>query len=125
MPRQRDRFGGPRRGLGGSPTSGSPALGGSVTKKARYARPGGAETTENTVRTSIRHPQAKAVKPVTWGVVSAGRLRVVHNDGTEGEVGQGDAYAIEPGHDAWVVGDQGFVAFEFDTSTATNYARPS
>ena len=25
----------------------------------------------------------------------------------------GDAYAIEPGHDAWVVGDKQAVAYEF------------
>ena len=37
-----------------------------------------------------------------WNIVLAG-LRVVHNDGTEGEVTPGDAYVIEPGHDAWVV----------------------
>ena len=27
-----------------------------------------------------------------------------HDDGTELEIGPGDAYVIEPGHDAWVVG---------------------
>jgi hypothetical protein len=35
---------------------------------------------------------------------------VAHEDGTEGEVGPGEAaYVIEPGHDAWVVGDETFV----------------
>ena len=34
------------------------------------------------------------------GAIVAGRLRVVHNDGTEGEVAPGDAYVIELGHDA-------------------------
>ncbi|MBJ8346073.1 cupin domain-containing protein [Antrihabitans sp. YC2-6] len=57
------------------------------------------------------------------GVVVSGRIHVVHDDGTEGEVGVGEAYAIEPGHDAWVVGDEAFVAYEFDTSTAANYAK--
>jgi hypothetical protein len=46
-------------------------------------------------------------------------LGVVHNDGTEGEVAPGDAYVIEPGHDAWVVGDDPVVAFE----SAETYAR--
>lgn len=56
------------------------------------------------------------------GVVVAGRLHVVHEDGSEGEVGPGDAYVIEPGHDAWVVGDGEFVAYEFDSKTAEGYA---
>ena len=34
------------------------------------------------------------------GVIVAGTLHVVHNDGTEGDAGPGDAYVIEPGHDA-------------------------
>ena len=38
--------------------------------------------------------------------VLSGRMKVVMNDGTEGEVGPGDAARIEPGHDAWVVGDE-------------------
>ena len=45
----------------------------------------------------------------------------VHSDGTEAEVGPGDAYVIEPGHDAWVVGDEAVVAFEFES--AETYAR--
>ena len=54
------------------------------------------------------------------GAVQAGTLHVVHNDGTEMEVGVGDAYVIEPGHDAWVVGDEGAVLLEF--SSAASYA---
>ena len=38
------------------------------------------------------------------GMVAAGQMHVRHNDGTEMEIGPGDAYVIEPGHDAWVVG---------------------
>jgi hypothetical protein len=57
------------------------------------------------------------------GTVTAGRLRIRHDDGTEVEVGPGDAYVVEPGHDAWVVGDEAFVAFEFDTKTAGSYGR--
>src|SRR5918997_882857 len=45
------------------------------------------------------------------GVVQAGHLHVTHEDGSEGDVGPGDAYFIEPGHDAWVTGDERFVAF--------------
>ena len=50
-----------------------------------------------------------------------GRLHVAHTDGTEGEAGPDDAYVIEPGHDAWVVGDEPVVAFEFES--AETYAR--
>ena len=40
------------------------------------------------------------------GVVQSGTMHVDHKDGTEGEIGPGEAYVIEPGHDAWVVGDE-------------------
>jgi hypothetical protein len=33
------------------------------------------------------------------------------------------AYVIEPGHDAWVVGDEPFVGFEFDSRSAEEYAK--
>jgi len=58
-------------------------------------------------------------------VVASGCIHIAHDDGTEAEVGPGEAYAIAPGHDAWVVGDEQFVAYEFDTTTAATYARPS
>jgi hypothetical protein len=57
------------------------------------------------------------------GVVQTGRLAVKHEDGTEVEVGPGEAYVIEPGHDAWVVGDERFVALEFESRAAEEYAR--
>ena len=59
------------------------------------------------------------------GVVQSGRLHVTHQDGTEGEVGPSEAYVIEPGHDAWVVGDEEFVAYEFETHAAEDYAKGS
>jgi hypothetical protein len=59
------------------------------------------------------------------GVVVSGRMHVVHNDGSEGEMGPGDAYRIEPGHDAWVVGDEALVGYEFESKTAETYAAPS
>jgi hypothetical protein len=57
------------------------------------------------------------------GVVVGGSLHIVHNDGTEAEVGAGNAYLIEPGHDAWVVGGDEFKAYEFESTTAETYAR--
>jgi hypothetical protein len=56
------------------------------------------------------------------GVVGAGTLHVVQEDGTEAEVGPAQAYVIEPGHDAWVVGDEAFVGYEFESRTAQTYA---
>ena len=57
------------------------------------------------------------------GVVASGRLVIKHDDGTEIEIGPGDAYTIEPGHDAWVVGDEGFVGYEFESKAAEEYAK--
>jgi hypothetical protein len=57
------------------------------------------------------------------GVVRSGRCVVRHEDGTELELGAGNAYVIEPGHDAWVVGDDPFVTLEFETPAAETYAR--
>ena len=59
------------------------------------------------------------------GTVVAGSMHVVHTDGTEEDISEGDAYVIEPGHDAWVTSDQPFVAFEFDSKAAGSYAKPA
>jgi hypothetical protein len=40
------------------------------------------------------------------GLLQSGTMHVVHDDGTEQEIGPGQADIIEPGHDAWVVGDE-------------------
>ncbi len=47
------------------------------------------------------------------GVVFSGRLHVETDDGVAGEVGVDDVYDLPAGHDAWVVGDEPFVAIEF------------
>ena len=74
---------------------------------------------------------SECVKPVVGtdscqvrhvGVVQSGRLAVRHEDGSEAQVGPGQAYVIEPGHDAWVVGDERFVALEFESCSAEKYA---
>jgi hypothetical protein len=57
------------------------------------------------------------------GIVQAGAMHVVHDDGTEEDLGPGEAYVIEPGHNAWVVGDEPFVGFEFESRAAEEYAR--
>jgi mannose-6-phosphate isomerase-like protein (cupin superfamily) len=55
------------------------------------------------------------------GVVQEGRMRILHDDGTEVEIGPGEAYVIEPGHEAWVLGDEPFVGYEFES--AEEYAK--
>lgn len=50
--------------------------------------------------------------PHTQYVVS-GRIRVKMDDGSEEEYGPGDVGYIPPGHNAWVVGDEPFVAIDF------------
>jgi hypothetical protein len=55
------------------------------------------------------------------GYMVSGQMHVVHDDGSEGDVGPGDAYRIAPGHEAWVVGNVPVVALEF--KSAANYAK--
>jgi hypothetical protein len=43
----------------------------------------------------------------------SGRMRVETSSGEQGEIGPGDVAAIEPGHDAWVVGDEPCVTVDF------------
>jgi hypothetical protein len=57
------------------------------------------------------------------GFAGAGRMGVKHDDGTEIEIGAGQAYVIEPGHDAWVIGDERFVGYEFEQKAAEEYAK--
>ena len=55
------------------------------------------------------------------GYMETGTLTVVHEDGTQTEIGAGQAYRIAPGHDAWVVGNKSVVAYEF--KSADSYAK--
>ncbi|MBI1945331.1 MAG: cupin domain-containing protein [Deltaproteobacteria bacterium] len=57
------------------------------------------------------------------GMVTAGKMHVRHNDGSEIDLAPGDAYVIEPGHDAWVVGSEQFVGYEFDNKAAATFAK--
>ena len=59
------------------------------------------------------------------GIVQSGRIHVVHEDGTELDLGPGQAYEIQPGHDAWVVGDEAFVGIEFQQTAAEKFASGS
>ena len=59
------------------------------------------------------------------GALVSGHMHVTHVDGTERDLVPGDAYVLEPGHDAWVTGNEPAVAFEFESATAGSYARPT
>ncbi len=58
------------------------------------------------------------------GYTISGRLHIVLNDGTELEIGAGDAHEIPPGHDAWVVGDEQYESVDFSEEIA-GYGKPS
>lgn len=73
---------------------------------------------------------SEAIKPIVGGescqvhhlgVALSGRLHIVHDDGTAGDVAAGDVFEIQPGHDAWVVGDEAYVGVEFDAATVTTF----
>jgi hypothetical protein len=55
--------------------------------------------------------------------MQSGTMHVVHDDGTELEIGAGQAYIIEPGHDAWVVGDEPIMGFEFQSQAAEEFGK--
>jgi hypothetical protein len=76
---------------------------------------------------------SQSVKPVVGtdscqvehkGYVVSGRIHVAMDDGTEADLGAGDAYHISPGHDAWVIGDELWVAVDF-SEQMKEFAKPS
>lgn len=74
---------------------------------------------------------AECIKPVVKteqcqvshvGHAVSGQLKVRMKDGAEKTIAAGESYTIPPGHDAWVEGDQPFVAIE--VLSADVYAKP-
>lgn len=72
----------------------------------------------------------ESLKPITGtdscpyhhlGYALSGRIHIVTDEGAEMDISAGEAYAITPGHDAWVVGDEPYVALEF--RSAAEYAQ--
>ncbi|MEV6393809.1 cupin domain-containing protein [Streptomyces sp. NPDC051907] len=64
----------------------------------------------------------KHVKPIAGtatclashvGYVVSGRMKVVMNDGEADELSAGDFFTVQPGHDAWVVGDETCVILDW------------
>jgi hypothetical protein len=67
---------------------------------------------------------SKSVKPIAGtdscqvqhtGYVVSGRMHLVMDDGSEQDIGPGEAYVIRPGHDAWIIGDETFVGVDFSS----------
>ena len=56
------------------------------------------------------------------GICLSGRMTVRSDDGSELEIAPGDVVVLEPGHDAWTVGDEPCILL--DTGVAA-YAKPS
>ena len=56
------------------------------------------------------------------GICLSGQMAVLQDDGTELQIGPGDVVVIEPGHDAWTVGDEACILL--DTGVAA-YAKPA
>ena len=77
-----------------------------------------------------RTPEKTMVSVVHLGGASVARLTVNRDGGgwsassTEADLGPGDAYRLEPGHDAWELQcHEPFVALEFASKTAATYAK--
>lgn len=75
---------------------------------------------------------SQSIKPVTgteycqrrhFGFQASGVLHIQMQNGEEKEIGPGEIFDIEPGHDAWVVGDTPVVVYDFGPSLATTEAR--
>lgn len=75
---------------------------------------------------------SESVKPIAGtescefphqGYVESGSLHIAMDDGTSLDVTAGDVVVIAPGHDAWTVGDEPCVMYDFGTEDA-DYAKP-
>lgn len=74
---------------------------------------------------------SKDIKPIAGtdsclaahnGFVLSGRMHVEMDGGRGADIGPGDAVTIEPGHDAWVLGDEDCVMLDF--TGVKDYAKP-
>ena len=57
------------------------------------------------------------------GYVVSGQMKVVMDDRSEADLSPGDAYVIEPGHDAWIVGEEPFVGVDVSVETVETFAK--
>ena len=66
--------------------------------------------------------QTESCQVAHTGYIVSGRLHVRMDDGTEVEMGPGEASITPAGHDAWVVGNEPVVFLDF--AGAATYAKP-
>ena len=64
-------------------------------------------------RSGHARPQTGRDSEVHIGYILTGQMVVRGADGKEVLVGPGDSFEAQPGHDAWVVGDEVCVALDF------------
>ena len=50
------------------------------------------------------------------GMILKATIKIVHDDGSEMTISAGEAFSCAPGHDAWVVGDEEVISYEFNNS---------
>ena len=74
---------------------------------------------------------SKHVKPIAqtdscqaahMGYCVSGRMKIVMDDGEEGEFGPGDFIICPPGHDAWILGEEPCIMI--DWQGMADYAKP-
>jgi uncharacterized cupin superfamily protein len=56
------------------------------------------------------------------GYVVSGRMHIRMDSGEEVQIGPGDVFVCPPGHDAWTLGDEPCVAYDFSAGIGT-YAK--
>jgi hypothetical protein len=56
------------------------------------------------------------------GYIESGRMHLVMDDGSEYDLGPGDVFVAPPGHDAWTVGNEPCIAYDFAPGAA-GYAK--
>ena len=59
-------------------------------------------------------PQTGKNSEAHIGYVLSGKMVIHSADGKETTVGPGEAFEAQPGHDAWVIGDDPCVALDFE-----------
>ncbi|MDI2125761.1 cupin domain-containing protein [Yinghuangia seranimata] len=58
-----------------------------------------------------------------YGFVQQGRFHIRMDDGTEADLAAGDMFECDAGHDAWVVGDETAIVYDF-AGNIGKYAMP-
>jgi quercetin dioxygenase-like cupin family protein len=68
------------------------------------------------------HVDRKSCPAPHAAYIASGRLGIEMDDGAQAEAGPGEVVVIEPGHDAWTVGDEPCVFIDFGESVSKSAA---